>query len=403
MLHSLQSGSWATPQRLRVYPLLLIALYLAALVAWFATAHGLLDWMNRPLGTDFSEVWVSGGFVLDGAPAKPFNNEALFAAEQTAFGAETALFAWGYPPYFLSLAALFALLPYLWALLIWQTASGLAYVMVMRSIVPRRETLVLALAFPAVFVNLTHGHNGFLTAALMAGGLLALEKRPLLAGFLFACLAYKPQYGLLIPVALLAGLYWRAFFAAAASFAALTLATLAAWGTAPWIAFVQSLTYSRVELLEHGNTGFYKMQSLFAAVRMLGGDTALAYLAQGALLIVLVLSIALLWAKGVDWRLKSAALLIAAILATPYCLDYDMMVIAPAIAFVVAHGLQRGFAPFEKSLLAAVGLTPLIARTLAQTTLVPLGLLAMLALYGWVCWRALAAKRPELLKTPVPQ
>ena len=393
MLNSLQSGSWATSQRLSAYPLMLIALYLAALAAWFATAHGLLDWMNRPLGTDFSEVWVSGGFVLDGAPAKPFDNEALFAAERAAFGSDTALFAWGYPPYFLSLAALFALLPYLWALLIWQTASGFAYVMVMRTIVPRRETIVLALAFPAVFVNLTHGHNGFLTAALMAGGLLALEKRPVLAGFLFACLAYKPQYGLLIPVALLCGQYWRAFGSAAVSFLALTLATLAAWGTAPWAAFVQSLTYSRVELLEQGNTGFYKMQSLFAAVRMLGGDVALAYIAQGALLVVLVLTLAVLWAKRVDWRLKSAALLTAAILATPYCLDYDMMVIAPAIAFVVAHGLQRGFAPYEKSLLAVVWFIPLIARTLAQTTLLPLGLLAMLALYGWVCWRALSLQK----------
>ena len=192
---------------------------------------------------------------------------------------------------------------------------------------------------------------------------------------------------------MLCGQYWRAFGSAAVSFLALTLATLAAWGTAPWAAFVQSLTYSRVELLEQGNTGFYKMQSLFAAVRMLGGDVALAYIAQGALLVVLVLTLAVLWAKRVDWRLKSAALLTAAILATPYCLDYDMMVIAPAIAFVVAHGLQRGFAPYEKSLLAVVWFIPLIARTLAQTTLLPLGLLAMLALYGWVSWRALSHQK----------
>ena len=33
-------------------------------------------------------------------------------------------------------------------------------------------TLLLALAFPAVFVNLGHGHNGFLTAALIGFALL---------------------------------------------------------------------------------------------------------------------------------------------------------------------------------------------------------------------------------------
>lgn len=395
MLNSLKSGSWATPQRLHTYPLMLIALYAAALIAWFATAHGLLDWMDRPLGTDFSEVWVSGRFVLEGHPALPFDNDALFAAERAAFGEKTALFAWGYPPFFLALAAFFALFPYLWALLIWQFGSLLAYLAVMRKIVPRQETILLALAFPAVFVNLTHGHNGFLTASLMAGGLLALEKRPYLAGFLFACLAYKPQYGLLIPLALACGLYGRAFLAATFSFILLTLATLAAWGEAPWLEFIASLTYSREVLLEQGNTGFYKMQSIFAAVRMLGGSVSFAYLAQGLVLAILVITTALLWAKQADWRLKSAALLTAAILATPYCLDYDMMVIAPALAFVVAFALQRGFVPYEKSLLAVIWFTPLIARTFAQTTAVPLGLLSLLALYGWICWRA---RNSQMLK-----
>ncbi len=389
MLQILTTGSWATAQRLRVYPLMLVGLYATALIAWFATAHGLLDWMNRPLGTDFSEVWVSGRFVLDGNPAKPFDNDALFAAERAAFGAQTALFAWGYPPFFLAVAAVFGLFPYLWALLLWQASSALAYLAVMRSIVPRRETLILSLAFPAVFINLTHGHNGFLTAALMAGGLLALEKKPLLAGFLFACLAYKPQYGLLIPVALLSGAYLRAFCAAAASFAALTLVTLILWGTAPWAAFFQSLTYSRVDLLEQGNTGFYKMQSLFAAVRMLGGDVSTAYVAHGLLLAALVAGVGLLWAKRVDWRLKSAALLTAAILATPYCLDYDMMVIAPAIAFICAHGIERGFLAYEKTLLGLVWFTPLVARTVAQTCLLPVGVISMVALFIWIFARAL--------------
>jgi alpha-1,2-mannosyltransferase len=40
--------------------------------------------------------------------------------------------------------------------------------------------LLLALAYPAVFVNL--GHNGFLTAALLAGALAQLDRRPFIAG-----------------------------------------------------------------------------------------------------------------------------------------------------------------------------------------------------------------------------
>src|SRR4029077_20364009 len=74
--------------------------------------------------------------------------------------------------------------------------------------------LLLALAFPAVLINVGHGHNGFLTAALLGGGLVVLDRRPLPAGILFGLMAYKPQFGLMIPIALAAGGYWRSFAAA---------------------------------------------------------------------------------------------------------------------------------------------------------------------------------------------
>ena len=76
--------------------------------------------------------------------------------------------------------------------------------------------LLLALAFPAVFVNIGHGHNGFLTAALIGAGLLMLDRRPILAGILFGLMAYKPQFGVLIPLVLAATGRWRAFLAARA-------------------------------------------------------------------------------------------------------------------------------------------------------------------------------------------
>jgi alpha-1,2-mannosyltransferase len=58
-----------------------------------------------------------------------------------------------------------------------------------------------------------------------------------------------------------------------------------------------------------------------------------------------------------------------------------MMVLAPAIAFLAAESFTRGFGPGEKTALAALWLTPLVARTLAQTTLVPFGVPAMLAMF----------------------
>ena len=88
-----------------------------------------------------------------------------------------------------------------------------------------------------------------------------------------------------------------------------------------------------------------------------------------------------LWRSAAPYPLKAAALCLAAILATPYTFDYDMMVLAPAIAFLVADGLARGFGPWEKTALAALWLMPLVARTVAHVTLVPLGVPAMLAMF----------------------
>ena len=49
-----------------------------------------------------------------------------------------------------------------------------------------RCILLLALAYPAVLINIGHGQNGFLTAALLGGALIILDRRPILAGILSA-------------------------------------------------------------------------------------------------------------------------------------------------------------------------------------------------------------------------
>src|SRR5437016_5803425 len=86
-------------------------------------------------------------------------------------------------------ALLLALLPYGLALGVWQLSTLPLYLAGVRgalreSGISGRDVLVAALAFPAVFVNLTHGQNGFLTAGLFAGALLCLETRPWLAGLM---------------------------------------------------------------------------------------------------------------------------------------------------------------------------------------------------------------------------
>jgi putative flippase GtrA len=227
------------------------------------------------------------------------------------------------------------------------------------------------------------------TAGLMAFGLLAIERRPLLAGVLFGLLAYKPQFGILIPIALVAGGYWRTALAAAATIAAMTLGTWFAFGGETWRGFFAMMTFSREVISEQGVTGWHKIQTVFAAVRMLGGSIPLAYGFQFVSTAICAVLVAVLWYGRTDRRLAAAALMTGALLSTPYALDYDMMLLGPALAFVVAYGVEKGFRPWEKSLLALVWIVPIIARNIAEVTFVPVGVLTMFAFMSLIVRRAL--------------
>ena len=203
--------------------------------------------------------------------------------------------------------------------------------------------LLLALAFPSVLINVGHGQNGFLTAALLGGALVVLDRRPLLAGILLGLLVYKPQYGLLLPVVLGVSGRWRCFAAAAATVVVLAIATTLIFGMPVWHAFAVFSEFTRKVVLEQGDTGFFKIQSIFAWARMWGAPIPLAYAVQGFATLGIAAALAWLWRSPAAYPLKAAALCIGTILATPYSFDYDMMVLAPAIAFLAADGLRRGF------------------------------------------------------------
>ena len=76
---------------------------------------------------------------------------------------------------------------------------------------------------------------------LFGAALLTLTKRPIVSGILFGCLAYKPQFALVIPVALLAAGQWRAIAAAAGTVIALVAVTSLAFGWDIWLAFAASM------------------------------------------------------------------------------------------------------------------------------------------------------------------
>ncbi len=380
---------WATPQRLKVYSLILLVAYAAALVWLVASSHGGIDAYGRPLGTDFSDVWTAGRLALAGHPASVYDPAVHYAAQQAAFhDAKIPFYGWHYPPMFLLAASLLALLPYLAAVAAWQGLTLPLYLTVMRGIVPDKAATLVALAFPAVYMNLTHGQNGFLTAALIGGGLMLLDRRPWLAGVLFGLLAYKPQFGVLLPLALLAEGRWKTIAAAGVTVIAAAGLAYVFFGEETWWAFLANTQFTRHTVLENGGAGFWKIQSIFAAVRMWGGSIGLAYGAQTAAGLCAAAAVFGLWRSKADRRLKGCGLIVGAFLCTPYGFDYDFMALAPAGAFLVSYGLERGLKTSELAALTLAFAAPILARTVGQWTFVPLGMIAVTLLFAVTLRRA---------------
>jgi hypothetical protein len=353
-------------------------------------SNGLNDVKGKPLGTDFSNVYAAGLLARDGRAGAAYDPAQQHAAEKLVFGDQTPFFGWHYPPFFLVPAAVLATLPYGWAVVAWLLLTLPAYLAALHAILPRQATLLAAAAFPAVIVNIGHGQNGFLTAALLGGALVLLDRRPVLAGVLIGLLAYKPQFGVLIPLVLLVSWRWTVIASALATLAALVAVSWLLFGADVFTAFAGSADYSRKIVLEQGATGWEKIQSIFSAVRSLGGPIGVAYAAQGALLLALAASLVWLWRSQAAFELKAAALALACLLATPYVLDYDLTVLAVAIAFLARLGFERGFHSYEISLLAAAWFMPLFARLVMGITGVPIGLIVLLLLYVMILRRAVS-------------
>jgi arabinofuranan 3-O-arabinosyltransferase len=308
--------------------------YLADL-AWMAVTHRwLMDASGHPLAADFLSFWSAGLLARAGHAAQAYDWSIMHALQgRLMHHTASGFLGWAYPPLFFAVAMFLALLPFGVAFLGWVSASLALYAASVAHIACARRAALFALAAPASLACIVAGQNGFLTAALMACVLLQLEVRPVLAGLLLGLLTYKPHFGLLFPVALLFGGYWRAFVAAAIA----TLAILfASWLAVPdsLAAFAQHLGGMSNDFLSQGHAGFYKLQSLYGLLRMSGVPDGASFTAQGVLLATMAGFIAWLWRNEKDVSLRCAGLCTATLLATPYLFLYDFPVLSVAIAFL---------------------------------------------------------------------
>jgi hypothetical protein len=365
-----------------------VALCIAQLV-FLAACYVQGYWLVKPDGAiipnDFVNVWAAGRQVLEGHAAAAYDHHIHKTMEDLAVGhAFDGEYPWNYPPTFLFVAAALSLMPILAANSIWLALTFPLYALTVRTIVGERVGLLFACAFPGILANLSAVQNGFVTAALIGGALLNLESAPVLAGCLIGLLTFKPHFGLLFPLVLLAGWHWRAIGAAAVTAFAMAAASYVAFGPETWGAFIHALPVTSQAALTEGRAEFAKLQTLYALVRTMGGGESLAWTLHGLFAAAIAGGVVMLWRSRVSFDIKAAALSAGALLVTPYLFMYDLAVLAIPMGFLIRASLRTNDTARELARFAlpcALILSFFVVKA-------PVGLAAVLVVAGLIARRA---------------
>ena len=356
-----------------------------AVAALFCGIIAAVCWImvTDPKPVDFLSFWAAGRMIVDGAGAQIYDIEAHRAVERTVTAG--GLLPFPYPPPFALLVAPFGWLPFGLAFTAWVTLTGLFYAIAARAWMPVR----LALAQPSVLVNGFIGQNAFLTSGLFLAGLHLLKRRPLLAGAVLGLLVIKPQLAIMLPVAMIAGRHWHAVAGGALSASALLLIGLVALGGASYTAFFQILaTYTG--FVSDSRWNWRELASVYALLRYAGFADSIALSIHIA---VAAIAGAMVWQW---WRHdhhgKEAVLAAATLLAPPYLLTYDGVLLGLPIAWLLLQG-QR---PKTALLAWSLAFLTIIAVTGIYELPNTLSLGALVAIAG--CY--LAARTKEKAAAP---
>jgi hypothetical protein len=345
-----------TASRLHLYGYAVAAVYAFFLFSVYNAGTWIVDTKGVPIYTDFACAWIAALEAMDGQAALLYDPAKFVEMQAALVGTSDEIYPnWPYPPTFLLILAPFAVLPYLYAFVTWDTITLLCCVTVVYAITRRPAAIALALACPFTAWNFLAAHNGFLTASLLGASLLFLERQPVLAGVFVGFLTCKPQFGVLFPIALVAARQWRTIASAGITALLLAAVSAAAFGTDAWAAFPRELVaQAGLNLLADPDSNWGYLQSTYGFIRSLHSGATLAWLAQAAMTCSIAVMMWLVWRAEIRYSLKAATLSCAALIATPYAFAYDLAAIAIPMAFLARDQISYGFLRGEQAIAVAL-------------------------------------------------
>lgn len=344
---------------------------------------------------DFFAIWSYGKIVLTHKAALLYSMQGLHAAQVKLGMPADNLNPFPYPPIFLLMVWPLGLVSFHAAYPFWVGVTLLAYLASLAIGTTRSGVVALAALFvPTTAVCFAIGQTGFLLGALLIGGARLADRRPVLAGMLFALLAYKPQFGILVPVALLAAGRWRCIVATVAGLAVLFVVSSVLFGPSIWATWLHSLPAYETAFAkaETANKLIRLAPTVAANLLALGVPHMLAWIGQLAAGVAAAAATWIAWRRGSP--LAVPVLLGATFLATPHALVYDMPALSGAVLLFAAYRLRTAGAlelP-ELAVLVLVLLDPLIMTSALR---LPVGGL-LVALFVVLVCRADQAVTPPV-------
>lgn len=316
------------------------ALFFAyTLYFYFSQIDGIHETIgSERLGRDFINFWHGGHLAASGLGAEAFDGGFYRQNLIKNFGEPLGDYFFGYPPHSFFFLIPFGVLPYRLAFTLWIFGGLTSYLWASRQFLLSWQALLVLMIAPASLICGLGGQTGFWTAGLLIGGLACLERRPVLAGILFGILTVKPQLGVLLAVALLAGGYWRVIISASVTTLLLGLASLTVFGLTPWVQFINDAMPRVGDVIRRDYGIFdYMVHTPFKFLINLdiGEGAALGFQLSYALPALLVT----IWTfrQPGQLPLKAAILCMTTLLFSPYIAIYDMTIMSFAVMVFITN------------------------------------------------------------------
>jgi hypothetical protein len=311
---------------------------------WVAVNFAYGIWRPDLLETrDFNAFYSASMLTLNGDAASVYDRAVNLAMQEQMVGGEAPFLPWFYPPVMLLFVAPLALVPYYVSFAMWVMAPLASLAVVVRRYTGHMLASAAFVLYPGTVQSALTGQNGLLSALIVAGGFVNLERNPVVGGAILGLLSFKPHIAATVYAALLFGRYWRALGAALVVSVVLALMSLIAFGPESWVGFLREIDVART-LLEEGKLRWSLMATVFSAARIVGIGVPIAYALQSVVACAAVCVLFAVWRRHDIPLVQRVAVLVTIVpLMTPYAFSYDLVMMGFALVWLGWRAWETGF------------------------------------------------------------